>query len=204
MTGKPTSLPDPCVALAGRSCGSPTTPRGDEYVDLLRLANGFRLMPERALARVCSKSEASISQNVRGMNLHIFVHDTRRINVVCSLQPWHSQQLAVDATTILSLLRRSGDALPGTALARAARGKRRHTCSVLRSVCSCRLVAFGVGGQPASRAYPGNLIWQGPCSGTAWCKLAGKKMEANSWHGRVSCDARRRVNAVAEPLRLIM
>ena len=74
-----------------------------------------RALPlERAIARVCQEAGARVGRNVRlaAMNLHVPVHDARRIEVVCNGLPfWHGAQVAVDAT-IVSPIARDGTPQP--------------------------------------------------------------------------------------------
>ena len=117
---------------------------------------------ERAIARVCQEAGARVGRNVRlaAMNLHVPVHDARRIEVVCNGLPlWHGSQVAVDAT-IVSPVARDGaprpraDVVPGIALRNAASRKRRQTYPELSRSRRCRLVVFGVevGGRWATEA----------------------------------------------------
>ena len=94
------------------------------------------------------------------MNLHVPVHDARRIEVVCNGLPfWHGAQVAVDATIVSPIARGRtpqprADVVLGTVLRNAAKRERRQTYPVLGRSRSCRLVVFGVevGGRWAPEA----------------------------------------------------
>ena len=121
-----------------------------------------RALPlERAIACVCQEARARVGRNVRlaAMNLHVPVHDARRIEVVCNGLPfWHGAQVAVDATIVSPIARdrtpQPRADVPGTVLRNAANRERRQTYPVLGRSRSCRLIVFGVevGGRWAPEA----------------------------------------------------
>ena len=163
-----------------------------------------RALPlERAIARVCQEAGARVGRNVRlaALNLHVPVHDARRIEVVCNGLPfWHGAQVAVDAT-IVSPIARDGtpqpraNVVPGTVLRNAANRKRRQTYPELGRSRRCRLVVFGVevGGRwaPEAAAFLRMLARARAASAPPALLPAAQSAWVQRWSGIISVAAQR-------------
>jgi len=113
---------------------------------------------ESAAARICREAGARVRTNVcvRDLNVGVLAPtDGRRIEVIADGLPlFHGSQLAVD-TTLVSALRRNGQARPGAdlrdgvALQAASRRKRETYPELCGSGARARLVVLGleVGGR---------------------------------------------------------